>query len=654
MLKLNQIKEGGKAFVYLVPFFLTLAVFITYHPVLHGQFLWDDSFLVTGNPLIKSPILGLEVFRHFLFTDAKGEFYRPVQNLSYILDYWRAGLSAPAFHQTNLFIHTLNGCLVFFIAKRLLLLLGKTSEIKSLGLAFAVAIFWLLHPVHSAIVAYVSGRADSLALAGMLGAWLCWEKAIDAQTKTKRCAGLFLAALLALTGCCSKEISMAGLGLFLFYLWLLRTDLSGEPKVKTTLGVIAVFSSYLLLRQLPAPNIAPSGADLVSWPQKMELFFRAIGDYARLFLYPGKLFMERQVSIPTGLFTDPVKNDPLFPYLGWVGAATLAILCVSLFWKGEGNRLRMLGVLWFFIMILPVSNFFPLNATVAEHWLYIPSIGLCLWLVGCWMDGGRILQRIGIVIFPIFLVMLASRTYERAKDWQNPVTFYHANIINGGDSVRIRMNLAAEYQKIGRLPEAERIYQSIICVLPNFPLAKIALSRNLKLQKRTIKSGAEENQSGWQGTTERVAMIDQLTQSEKISEALKMARQSYELNPNSWPIAKALSKIYIEQKQPHVSLELLRGFVARNWWHAESQNQLGELYVSLGQPQEAIATYLLASRLDIRNAEPLNQAALLLAQNGKYSQAIILQKTAIHRNDTPRQREILSIIQSIDNKNHVK
>ncbi|PYI74586.1 MAG: hypothetical protein DMF04_12540, partial [Verrucomicrobia bacterium] len=36
-------------------------------PAVQGQLIWDDGYLVRDNPFIKSPLLALEAFRHYLF-----------------------------------------------------------------------------------------------------------------------------------------------------------------------------------------------------------------------------------------------------------------------------------------------------------------------------------------------------------------------------------------------------------------------------------------------------------------------------------------------------------------------------------------------------------------------------------------------------------
>ena len=64
----------------------------------------------------------------------------------------------------------------------------------------------------------------------------------------------------------------------------------------------------------------------------------------------------------------------------------LAGLIVAASRKGPARGIRMFGAAWFFVAYLPTSNLFELNATVAEHWLYLPSVGLLIFAAGCWLE----------------------------------------------------------------------------------------------------------------------------------------------------------------------------------------------------------------------------------------------------------------------------
>src|SRR5438045_272009 len=85
-------------------FFLLAAVgFLVRLPAIQGPFMWDDTYLARDNPFIKSPLLALEAFRHYLFIDSLSGHYRPVQNLSYMVDYFLWNTDPAGFHLGNIF-----------------------------------------------------------------------------------------------------------------------------------------------------------------------------------------------------------------------------------------------------------------------------------------------------------------------------------------------------------------------------------------------------------------------------------------------------------------------------------------------------------------------------------------------------------------------
>ena len=145
--------------------------FVVRMPALQGQLVWDDEYLAHLNPFIKSPLLIFEAFRHYLFLDSFSAHYRPVQNLSFIFDYYFWNAETYGFHFTNLLLHVASGLFLFCLLARLLPTLTHTRKNKEKEssscdtslVAFLVALLWIVHPVHSAAVDYISGRADSLA-----------------------------------------------------------------------------------------------------------------------------------------------------------------------------------------------------------------------------------------------------------------------------------------------------------------------------------------------------------------------------------------------------------------------------------------------------------------------------------------------------------
>ena len=103
-------------------------------PSLTGELLWDDIPLINENPLIKSPALILEAFRHYLFPDAYSGHYRPLQTISYIFDYLFWNKAPYGYHLSSVLWHVLSGVVLYYLLCRIL---GIVSGSKARQLLFA-------------------------------------------------------------------------------------------------------------------------------------------------------------------------------------------------------------------------------------------------------------------------------------------------------------------------------------------------------------------------------------------------------------------------------------------------------------------------------------------------------------------------------------
>ena len=99
---------------------LTLIIFLgllVYVNSLASPFIWDDEALISDNYFIKDLRYIFDIFKKNL-AFASGNptiFYRPMQNLTYLLDYYIFGLKPWGFRITNIILHILNSILVYFI-----------------------------------------------------------------------------------------------------------------------------------------------------------------------------------------------------------------------------------------------------------------------------------------------------------------------------------------------------------------------------------------------------------------------------------------------------------------------------------------------------------------------------------------------------------
>src|SRR5205823_5425719 len=134
---------------------------------------------------------------------------------------------------------------------------------------------------------------------------------------------------------------------------------------------------------------------------RASLMLRALGDYGRLMVFPANLHMERTIFDPDNYRDrESWRRSAASEYLSIVGLAVLALFAYGCVRKGTGQRARIIGTIWFLAAYLPISNIVQLNATVAEHWLYLPSVGFLIFLAGLILDLPRRFQA-GVAVAAI-------------------------------------------------------------------------------------------------------------------------------------------------------------------------------------------------------------------------------------------------------------
>ena len=171
------------------PLLVAVLVFAVYVPALGNGLVWDDTALVLRDPLIRSWRLIPEGFQHFLFTDATAsDFYRPIQRLTYTLEYWACAVRPMPYHLTSILLQITAALALLLFAGEFLRLFGVEERRRRVVALLAVSV-WAIHPVQSAAVVYVAGRADPLAATfGFLGFYFALrsEREREAEHRTRR------------------------------------------------------------------------------------------------------------------------------------------------------------------------------------------------------------------------------------------------------------------------------------------------------------------------------------------------------------------------------------------------------------------------------------------------------------------------------------
>jgi hypothetical protein len=140
---------------------ILLAGALTYWNSLSGPFIFDDQHSVVENRQIRQ----LWPLTSVLFPERESPVAgRPLVNVSFAINYAIGGLEVRGYHMWNVATHLLCAWLLFGVVRRTLGLPSLQARFGSWSadLAFATALIWVLHPLNTEAVDYLTQRTESM------------------------------------------------------------------------------------------------------------------------------------------------------------------------------------------------------------------------------------------------------------------------------------------------------------------------------------------------------------------------------------------------------------------------------------------------------------------------------------------------------------
>ena len=580
---------------------LACVVFALYAPALRNDFVWDDTALVLRDPLIRSWRLIPEGFQHFLFTDATpSDFYRPIQRLIYTLDYGAFTFGPAGYHLSSIFCHIAAALALLLLSEELLRLFGVEERKRRRG-AFLAALAWAIHPVHTAAVAYISGRADPLAAAfGFLGLY-CAIRALR-PNGSSRWLLLLGAGTLFLLAALSKETGLIFLGLWGAILLLKKNWKAFLPATAAALFVAVIYLSLRLSAEHVPPPKLHAPAPLLVRP---ILAARAFAEYTGLILLPINLHMDRDVEThPEG------PGEASANSAAWRELQTLLgilLVAAAIYWlirSRKQDAAIFCCLLLAAIAYLPISGVALLNANVAEHWIYLPTAFLFI-AAGLAISRVAISRTVVAGALVIWLVFLGARTCLRTFDWKNSRTFLERTIAGGGDSVRMLINLAGLELHDGQLDSAKKHLEIALRREPDQPLAVInlavvAIRQNdfavaHDLLDRALKLPLVDAQAH--------ELLAVLKFKETGQVDLMRFRLASRTGPPNWKIERRFIEAMDENGMTPAAIAELKSCLVTQWYRAESWQLLSVLLTKAGRPDLAAEAKSRAEDYDVHLGE---------------------------------------------------
>ena len=372
---------------------LALVGTIAYWNSFDAPLVFDDFLSIQNNQGVR---LGLDLVPRLLRS-------RSLLFTTFSLNYLVAAQDVWGYHLVNLFFHLLNGILLFIIARELLARVWADQRLVY-WYAVLAAGFFLVHPVQTESVTYISSRSELMSTFFYLLAFMIFVKV------SERHIGFLLSvaiSFVAYVGLLTKEtvISIPAV-LFLYdYLFISKTnfrELFGRWRFYATfvIGGAAV-SVYLLL--VPLRDAVGSLPGHLSPFSYFLTQLHVIVRYVGLVVFPVRLNLDYDI-IPSVSFLEPVV----------LGSALVLLLLLAAAWiLRRREPIVSFSILWFFLTLAPTSSFVPILDVMFEHRLYLPMAGLCFSFPIALDYGVKFLrQRVAIPlkVLPAGVTMLALLT----------------------------------------------------------------------------------------------------------------------------------------------------------------------------------------------------------------------------------------------------
>jgi Flp pilus assembly protein TadD len=558
-------RRAGRRWSGSLPWAIILLAAVTgavYYNSLQNEFLFDDLETIVS---VQRPG-GPGGFGGVLRLIRGQPQYRPIRSASYAFDYAVSGLQPWGYHLSNIAYHGLAAIFVFLIAHTLF---------DRLGAALFAALLFAVHPIQTEAVTYLSGRRDLLSGLFVLAGFYAFLR----YRGTGRPTYLGLALLAYPLAFLSKESGVILPALCFGYDVIARTRITAPgvgPRLLRDLwvGTRGAFSQSRLL-YLPFVVLAAGATYYVLFlvrgtPQRAyhggSLWFslltqaRVVLYYIKLLIFPVTLNADYSYNAfpVTTSWTDPKALASL---------AILAALVYGLIGCLRTRPIAAFGGAWFFIALLPVSQIIPHHEMMAEHFLYLPSVGFFLFVAAIAdrvADRPRLapaLYGLGVVV----LVLLALRTIWRNADWKDDLTIWSKTVETAPEAARARNNLGAAYLRRGQRARAQEQFEAAIRIKPDLAHVHANLGK-IYLDREDLARAEGE-----------------------LVMALRLKRD--EVIPRLW-----LGAVYVRGGRLAEAEQQFRAALSKPPFDAYAYNNLGSLLARSGRAPEAEAAFREALR----------------------------------------------------------
>ena len=548
---------GKVAVIFVVCFWI-------YSPVYHGEWLWDDDYLLTNNPVVQSP----DGLGSLWFAPATAD-YLPLTMSALWLQWRFFRLDSTGYHIVSIILHALASCLLWGLLRQMHIRAAWLA-----GLLFAV------HPLCVESVAWISELKNTLSLPLFLAAAWCLVRFEQGSGRRFYFAalGFFLAAMLG------KSSAVMFPFVMLLHAWWLRGRVAWRDILHSApFFLISLLLGLITLHFQLSRAIGDEPIPIGGFDSRLAIAGMAVLFYLTKIFWPFTL-------LP--IYPQWKANPPeAYQFLPWL----LILAALAFFWihRKTWGRHALMASGFYLITILPVLGFVSMSymrvGWVADHFLYIPMIGI---IAGTAAATGELFRRPGDsgkqILFSIATIAVGGLTllsHNYAAVWENEDKLWSYTLRHNWDCWQAHNRLGAREFNRGKIDIA----------LPHFREA-VRLRPDLAETRNNLGSGV-------------LATQDTKTAIVEFREALRLSPSIVAIQAN---LARALWLDGQIGEATNVYADLVRRFPE----NPDFLCNLGVGYFQTGRKQEAVECFEKALQIAPnlqdarRNLETVREALL--------------------------------------------
>ncbi len=629
----------------LLAFICAAVAFLLYVNTISYEYTVDDGTVIENN---KITVKGIKAIPEILatpyrkgFWDRKESLYRPLSLVMFAIEWQLAPHHPWLGHLMNVLLYAVTGFLLFY-------LLSFLFANKPPWVPFIATLLFIVHPVHTEVVANIKSRDEILCFLFSIASFYT----LLLYTERPKVSLLITSAVCYFFAFLSKESAIMIVGVFPLLLWFFEEKKWSEI-IKLSLPYIGVMVLFMLIRfsvlktvsgeyQVMLINNSLLGA--TDYMQRFATATYIMGKYLLLLIAPVNLVFDYSYNtIPLVSMGSAEALLSLITYL--------ALIYFAIKTFNQKNHVSF-GILFFLMSMSLLSNVFILiEATMAERFLYLPSLGFCIAIVSIlyqlvkpkaspskYSFQKTITSQPLALVLIIVCLLFSARTFARSLDWKNNLTLLAKDVKTSPNSARIHYAYGSALLIEQALKEKDEnkkqqyVQASIdelekgVALIPEYADAWYHLGIAYKEKKDGVNSvRCFEKSRSYRPFKDAESYISSglaYGMIGKYPEAIADLTKATEMDPKSAEAYNNLGMHYAEFGKIPESFTALNKAITIKPDFSKAYYNLGNTYAKIGDYKTAVTKYQKAISLDANYGDAYNNtgncyAAMKMSDSAK-------------------------------------